>query len=112
AARWPFDWRRYCRPGVRRSRQGKIKGAKAPFMFFVQPRCLIRRERMFRDIALRGDIGGSWLAVDGARDRLLGGLIVEVLNLLVVLGVPMDEHADANEQIVGFAHRNNAGRDA
>ena len=43
--------------------------------------------------------------------NVCAGLIVEVLNLLIVLGVPMDEHADANEQIVGFAHRNHARRD-
>ena len=54
---------------------------------------------MFRDVALRDDIGGGRLAVDGARDRLFRGLIVVVLDLLIVLGVPMDEHADANEEL-------------
>ena len=58
---------------------------------------------MLRDIALGDDMGGCRLAVYGARDCLFRGLIVEVLNLLVVLGVPMDEHADANEQIVRFS---------
>jgi len=57
------------------------------------------------------DIGGCRLAADRARDRLFRGLIVEVLNLLIVLGVPMDEHTDANEQIVGFANRDHASRD-
>ena len=66
---------------------------------------------MFRDITLGDDIGGCRLAADRARDRLFRGLIVEVLNLLIVLGVPMDEHTDANEQIVGFANRDHASRD-
>jgi len=67
--------------------------------------------QLLRDIALGDDMGGCRLAVDRPRDGLFRGLIVEVLNLLVVLGVPMDEHADANEQIVGFAHGDNACRD-
>jgi hypothetical protein len=60
---------------------------------------------------MRDDIGGRRLAADRARDRLFRGLIVEVLNLLIVLGIPMDEYADTNEQIVGFGHRDNARRE-
>jgi hypothetical protein len=63
---------------------------------------------MFRYIALRNDIGGCRLTVHGARDRFLRGLIVEVLDLLVVVGVPMDEHAHTDEQIVRFLDGNRA----
>src|ERR1019366_3870663 len=40
------------------------------------------------------------------------GLIVVVLDLGVVAGVPVNEHADRDEQIVGFGERNNALGDA
>ena len=58
--------------------------------------------------ALGDDLGGRGLPADGARDQLLDRAIVEVLDLLVVAGFPMDEHADANEQIVGLVGRNHA----
>ena len=41
-------------------------------------------------------------AGDGALDGLLGGLVVVLLDLGIVLGLPVNEHADANVQIVGF----------
>src|SRR5690242_10060901 len=59
-------------------------------------------ERVVRAVLLRGDLGGLRLAFDGASDGFLHGAIVEVLDLLVVLGFPMDEHADADEQIVSL----------
>ena len=66
---------------------------------------------MFRDVALGNNIGRGRLAAHRARDQFLRGLIVEVLNLLIVLGVPMNEHANADEEIVSFAYRDNARRD-
>src|SRR3546814_10529130 len=50
------------------------------------------------------DVCSSDLALDG----FLGGLVVVVLDLLVVLGLPVDEHADGNEHVVGFLHRDGA----
>src|SRR5271168_1582393 len=58
--------------------------------------------------AFGDDFGGRGLPADGARDRLLDRAIVEVLDLLVVAGFPMDEHADANEEIVGLVGGNHA----
>src|ERR1700724_541429 len=89
----------------------QIKKGPRPLYVVGSRGCSVWCERMLRDIALGDDMGGCRLAVDCARDRLFRGLIVEVLNLLIVLGVPMDEHADANEQIVGFADGNNARGD-
>ena len=41
---------------------------------------------MVSGILLRRDLGGLRLAFDGAGEGFLGGAIVEVLDLLVVLG--------------------------
>ena len=60
------------------------------------------RERMLDLVALGDHLGDLRLALDGARDRFLGGPVVVVLDLLVVGGFPVDEHADADEQIVGL----------
>src|SRR5262245_11343906 len=57
---------------------------------------------MVRGVLLRGDFGGLRLALDGAGDGFLGGAIVEVLDLLVVLGFPVNEHADGDIEIVGL----------
>ena len=48
-------------------------------------------------------------AGDGALDRFLDGAVVVVLDLLVVLGEPVNEYADADEQVVGFGGRNDFG---
>ena len=56
-------------------------------------------------VALGDDLGHFRFAVDGSRDRFLGGAIIVVLDLLVVGGFPMDEYADANEEVVGFVLR-------
>ena len=53
-------------------------------------------------VLLRSDLGGLRLALDGAGKGFLGGAIVEILNLLVVLGFPMDEHANGDKEIVGL----------
>src|SRR5579863_7246169 len=75
------------------------------------------RRRLWREgvldlVALGDDFGRLRLAVDGAGDRFLGGAIVEVVDLLVVVRFPVDEHADADEEIVGFLHRDHTFRDA
>ena len=55
---------------------------------------------------------GVRLAGDGALDSLLGRLIVELLDLLVVFRLPVDEDADADEQVVGLLDRDRAVGDA
>src|SRR4029079_17726572 len=65
-------------------------------------------ERVVSGILLRCDLGGLRLAFDGAGEGFLGGAIVEVLDLLVVLGFPMDEHANGDEEIVGLVRRDDA----
>jgi len=51
-------------------------------------------------VALGDDFGGFRLALDGAGERFLRGGVVVILNLRVVAGVPVNEHADRDEQIV------------
>ena len=65
-------------------------------------------ERMLHVVALLDDLGGLRLALDGARDGFLGRLIVVLLDLLVVVGFPMDEHADRDEQVIGLGERDHA----
>src|SRR4029079_14585920 len=65
-------------------------------------------ERVVSGILLRRDLGGLRLAFDGAGEGFLGGAIVEVLDLLVVLGFPMDEYANGDEEIVGLVRRDDA----
>src|SRR5215472_2571941 len=66
------------------------------------------RERML-DPVLRGHrFSSRRLAGHGALDRLLDGLIVELMDLLVVFRQPVDEDADADEEIVGFVLRDGA----
>src|SRR5206468_7542856 len=61
-----------------------------------------RAERMLGGVALGDDFLRSRMTGDGAFDRLLGRFVVVFLNLLVVGGLPVDEHADADKQVVGF----------
>src|SRR4030095_12886211 len=69
-------------------------------------------ERMFDLVALGDDLGGLRFTTDRARDRLLGGAIVVILDFLVVLGLPVNEYADADEQVVCFLLRNDPFRHA
>ena len=57
---------------------------------------------MFHRVLLCSDFGGLRLTFDGAGDCFLRGAIVEILDLLIVLGFPVDEYADGDEEIVGF----------
>src|SRR5689334_1691162 len=88
------------RPILPRSRTPASRGRWSP------PRCTtdvwdvprsrdLRRERMLDLVALGDDLGDLRLARNGTRDGFLGGLVVVLLDLLVVGGVPVDEHADA-----------------
>ena len=59
----------------------------------------------FSDRCIGNDFGCRRGALDGTLDRLLGCLVVVVLDLGVVLGFPVDEHADRDEQVVGLVRR-------
>ncbi|CAG9261580.1 hypothetical protein PUN4_390020 [Paraburkholderia unamae] len=68
----------------------------------------VRRERMRHAAFLRHHFGRARFAVHRALDRLARGLVVVLLNLLVVLRLPVNEHAHAQEQVVGFGLRDRA----
>src|SRR5262249_11276052 len=63
-------------------------------------------EWMLDVVPLGDDLGGLRRARDRALDRFLHGLVVVFLDLLVVGRFPVDEHADADEEVVGFVRRN------
>src|SRR5258708_36517382 len=52
------------------------------------------------------------LAFHGPLDRQLGGLVVVLVNLIVILGLPVDEYAADDHQVFGVGLGNNAGGDA
>ena len=56
-------------------------------------------------VALCDDLGSRRLAIHGTCDRFLHGAIIVVLNLLVVGRIPMNEHADADEEVVGLVQQ-------
>ncbi len=69
-------------------------------------------ERMLDLVALRDHLRGLGLAGHRARERLLGGAIIVILDLLVIGRIPMDEHPDADEEIVRLGFRDDAFGDA
>jgi hypothetical protein len=60
----------------------------------------VARRRLLLDHGAR-----SGLAAHRARDRLLGGLVVPVEDLLVILGQPVDEDAHDDAEILGLRLR-------
>src|SRR3954466_1722560 len=64
-----------------------------------------RRERVLDLVFLGKHFLRRWPVLDCPLDRFLRGAVIVFLDLGVVLGFPMDEHADADEQIVGLALR-------
>ena len=84
----------------------------APRLVYRLASISVGAERMLGGVALGDDLLRVRLAGDGALDRFLGRVVVVLLDLLVVLGFPMDEHADADEQVVGFPRRDRAVGDA
>src|SRR3954452_18365531 len=69
-------------------------------------------ERVMALVLLGHDCARARLAGDGALDRELGGLVVVVLDLAVVRRFPVDEDADADEQILALALGDRALGDA
>ena len=53
-------------------------------------------------VALGNNFSNRRLTADCAGDRFLRCTIIEVLNFPVVCGLPVDEDADADEEIVGL----------
>src|SRR5262245_49761746 len=64
---------------------------------------LLRRERVLRRVLLRRDLADLRLALHRALDGELGRLVVELVDLVVVRGLPVDEHAADDHQVVGLA---------
>jgi hypothetical protein len=69
-------------------------------------------ERMLDLVALRNHLRSLGLAGHRAGERLLGGAIIVILDLLVVGRIPMDEDPDADEEIVRLGFRDDAFGDA
>ena len=57
-------------------------------------------------------VGHLRLACHGALDGELGGFVVVVLDLSVVFSQPVNEDADADEQVIGFFRGDGAVLDA
>src|SRR5262245_2561996 len=66
---------------------------------------------MLHLVALRDDLLWRWIARNRALNRFFGRLIVVILNLLVVGGIPMDEHADAYKKIIRLGRRDDTACD-
>ena len=67
---------------------------------------------MFDLVPFCDNLGSLWFATDGSCDRFLHRAIVVVLNLLVVGRLPVNEDANAYEDVVGLILRNDALRNA
>jgi hypothetical protein len=65
-------------------------------------------ERMFDYIAFCNDLRRLRVASDSACNRFLGGAIIIILNLFVVGCIPMNEHADTDEEVIRLIPRNDA----
>src|ERR1700746_3574090 len=63
---------------------------------------------MFDYIAFRGDLRRLKITPASACNRFLGGAIIVILYLSVVGGIPMNEDANADEEVVGLISRNDA----
>ena len=63
---------------------------------------------MNRPVLLGDHLGRSRIVGHGPLDRLLGGLVVVLLDLGVVLGQPVDEDATDDHQVVGLVGGNRA----
>ena len=49
-----------------------------------------------------------WLVLHGASDRQLRGFFVVLVDFLVVVCVPVNEHAADDDQVIGLILRNNS----
>src|SRR5262245_48768061 len=75
-------------------------------------RRLLRRERVLDGLPLRLHVLGPRLAGNGALDGFLRRLVIEGVDLVVVRGFPVDEHANGDEDIVRLVRGDRAVRDA
>jgi serine/threonine-protein kinase len=72
----------------------------------------LRRERVFRRVLLRQNLVDFRLVFHGSLDGELGGLVVVLVNLAVVLGLPVDEHAADDDQVIDLGLADGPLRDA
>src|SRR4051812_12121908 len=89
------------RTQARRASEGSLAGASGL-------EALLRRERVLGGVLLRQDLLDLRLVLHGALDGQLGRLVVELVDLVVVLGLGVDEHAAHADQVVRRAFRNHA----
>src|SRR4051812_11053239 len=87
-----------CRPANRPSRAGSVDGSAVAALALHA-----RRERMPRRLGRTEDVAHAGLVGEGARDRLLRGLVVVVEDLLVVSRFPVDEDAADDAEVVDVA---------
>src|SRR5258708_7715524 len=73
---------------------------------------LFRGKRMLRSVLLCQDFVDFRLVFHGALDRQFGCLVVVVVDLLVILGIPMNEYAADDDEVIRFTLGNYAGSDA
>lgn len=72
----------------------------SPFYKHVELLLLVCSEGMLGANARMKHALRCRIAFHRARDGFLRRRIVEILNFLIIIGVPMDENADADEEIV------------
>src|SRR5947209_9107231 len=78
----------------------------------IADRCMLLVERMLGGILLRDYLVDLGLVLHRSLDRQLGGFVVEFIDLGVILGVPVNEHATDNHQAFGLILGDDAARHA
>src|SRR5690349_4314320 len=73
---------------------------------------LFRRERVLRCVLLGENFFNLRLVLHGPLDGKLGGVVVVLVNLAVVLGLPVDEHAADDHEVIDLVLGNDAVGDA
>src|SRR5580658_11367606 len=96
--------------GFRQTRSPNSPASDRAYPSYRSRRCrsAVRGEGMRDLVALLEHLARARLACDSALQRELRRLVVIVLDLGVVARFPVDEHADADEDVVGFIGRNGA----
>src|SRR6476661_946247 len=114
------SWSRSLRISDRDSFKGSVGKRRGAPRLRAAPRCIIglypvcesalgaARKGVARALVLREHLVHRRLARQGPLDRLLHRLIVVVVDLLVAVGLPVNEHAGEDAVIVGLVLRNDA----
>src|SRR5262245_47850021 len=73
---------------------------------------LLRRKRMLGRVLLREDLVDLRFVLHGALNCELGGLVVVLVDLVVVLGFPVNKHAADDDEVVHVSLGNHPGGNA